>query len=285
MLKGRLGLESARIPYKDRHDLVWLRRGRLFVVDGTLKFDTGMREEGDGGVLDIPFQMVTAFILENGTTVTHDALRLCARHGVGLLATGEDGVRLYSAMPFGPDNSEIARNQAILWADGPSRQTVARRLYAFKLGEIFPDAPIEVLRGMEGARAKETYRLYGQRFGIEWQGRHYDRNNPGGNDPINNAINHASVACLAAAQVATAAVGAIPQLGFIHADSGMSFCLDVADTYRDEIVLAAAFASVAKMKKDQRPLESIVRREVGRLIREKPLIPHMIDRIKTVLVP
>ena len=34
MLKGRLGLETARIPHADRHGLLWLSRGELCVVDG-----------------------------------------------------------------------------------------------------------------------------------------------------------------------------------------------------------------------------------------------------------
>ena len=38
MLKGRLGLATARIPHKDRNGLVWLSRGALVVEDGTLHF-------------------------------------------------------------------------------------------------------------------------------------------------------------------------------------------------------------------------------------------------------
>ena len=34
MLKGRLGLETARIPQADRHGLLWLARGNLTVEDG-----------------------------------------------------------------------------------------------------------------------------------------------------------------------------------------------------------------------------------------------------------
>ena len=33
MLKGRLGLETARIPHKDRNGLIWLARGALTVED------------------------------------------------------------------------------------------------------------------------------------------------------------------------------------------------------------------------------------------------------------
>ena len=38
MLKGRLGLETARLPHSDRHGLLWLDRGTLSVEDGCLRF-------------------------------------------------------------------------------------------------------------------------------------------------------------------------------------------------------------------------------------------------------
>jgi CRISPR-associated protein Cas1 len=41
MLKGRLGLEKARIPHADRHGLLWLSRGELCVIDGCLHFLRG----------------------------------------------------------------------------------------------------------------------------------------------------------------------------------------------------------------------------------------------------
>lgn len=41
MLKGRLGLEKARIPHADRHGLLWLSRGELCVIDGCLHFARG----------------------------------------------------------------------------------------------------------------------------------------------------------------------------------------------------------------------------------------------------
>ena len=39
MLRGRLGLETARVPHTDRHGLQWLSRGALTVRDGTLRFE------------------------------------------------------------------------------------------------------------------------------------------------------------------------------------------------------------------------------------------------------
>jgi CRISPR-associated protein Cas1 len=119
MLKGRLGLETARIPHADRHGLLGLGRGRLTVEDGTVRFITAGDSELKPGDYAIPFQSVSCILLGPGSTVTHDALRLMARHGTGLLAVGEDGVRMYASMPFGPDNSALARQQARLWRTKP----------------------------------------------------------------------------------------------------------------------------------------------------------------------
>ncbi len=81
MLKGRLGLETARVPHADRHGLLWLARGNLKAEDGTLRFITAGGAGWDAGDYAIPFQTVSMVLLGPGTTVSHDALRLLARHG------------------------------------------------------------------------------------------------------------------------------------------------------------------------------------------------------------
>lgn len=282
MLKGRLGLETARIPQADRHGLLWLARGNLTVEDGTLRFRTAGGGELPAGDYGIPFQMVTAVLLEPGTTVSHDALRLLARHGTGLVAVGEAGTRFYASMPFGPDASALARRQVTSWADASgARLQVARRMYAWRFGEVLPDESIEVLRGIEGARMREIYRRLAEQFGVKWAGRRYDRSDPESNDPVNQAINHAASAVEGAALVAVAVSGAVPQLGFIHEESGSAFPLDIADLFRAAVTLPAAFAAVRECQRDIRlPFERTVRRFAGRAIREKQVVPDMIDRIK-----
>jgi len=56
VLKGRLGLETARVPHTDRHGLMWLERGRLAVEDGNLVFSTAGNDKLKGGAYEIPFQ-------------------------------------------------------------------------------------------------------------------------------------------------------------------------------------------------------------------------------------
>lgn len=282
MLKGRLGLESARIPHRDRHGLLWLRRGNLTVEHGTLRFKTAGTRALPAGDYAIPFQLLSCVILEPGTTVSHDALRLLARHGTGLVASGEDGVRFYASMPFGTGDSSIARQQVSLWADEEGgRLDVARKMYAWRLGEVLPHRDLSVLRGIEGARMKEAYRQTAQQFGIRWSGRRYDRHDPAAADLPNQAINHAVTAVEAAARVAVAAVGAIPQLGFIHEHARHAFCLDICDLYRDSFTLPVAFSAARNHRRGSpKPLERLVRREAGREFRKQRLISSMIDRIK-----
>ena len=286
MLRGRLGLETARIPHADRHGLLWLSRGALTVRDGTLRFERDSPADSksplESGQYGIPFQSLSMILLGPGSTVSHDALRLMARHGTALVAVGEDGVRCYTAPPLLPDSSEIARRQMRAWGDaGGSRISIARKMYAMRLGELVPHTEIDILRGIEGARMRQTYKNLAQRYGIAWKGRRYDRKRPLAADIPNQAINHASVAVTAAAVIAVTAVGAIPQLGFIHEHSGDAFALDIADLFRDTVLLPAAFQSAkAVMENPKLDIERQTRRTTGEALRTEGVIPKMIDRIK-----
>ena len=279
MLPGRLGLETARIPHADRHGLLWLDRGNLSVEDGCLRFVTagGYLEPGD---YQIPHQSVSMILLGPGSTISHDALRLLARHGTLIAAVGDGGVRLYTAPPLGPDRSTLARRQAALWAEPGKRLDIARRMYAWRLGEVLPHRDIAVLRGIEGARMKETYRITAQRFGIQWRGRRYDRANPDAADLPNQAINHAATAVQAGAAIAVTALSALPQLGFIHEDSDQAFVLDIADLFRDRITLPVAFGAARKADGSSETIDRIVRRDMAAAFRKEAVIPTMIDRIK-----
>lgn len=283
MLLGRLGLDKARIPHADRHGLLWLDRGRLEVENGCLRFVTA------GGALDpgdyqVPHQSVSLVLLGPGSSVAHDALRLLAAHGCALAAIGDGGVRFYTAPPLLPDWSVLARKQVELWANSKTRLAVARKMYSIRFGEIVRARTLDMLRGMEGARLKRTYELTAQRFGVPWHGRRYDRDNPTAADIPNQAINHAASAVEAAAAIAVAATGTIPQLGFIHEDSGQSFILDIADLVRHDVTLPIAFGAAKQaLKEPDQSLDRLVRKRAAEVFARQQVIPLLIDRIKDIL--
>ena len=286
MLKGRLGLDSAKVPHRDRAGLLYLARGALTARDGTLSFQQREKSDADAlspGEYGIPLQGVSMVLLGPGSTVSHDALRLLAHARTALAAVGEDGVRFYTAPPLIPDRSGLARHQARQWADEKLRIATARRMYAWRFGEVLPHRSLDVLRGIEGARMKESYRLLARQIGVDWHGRRYDRTNPVAADLPNQALNHASSAVEGAAAIAVAATATIPQLGFIHEDPGQSFVLDIADLYRDSITIPCAFRAAKRAA--ERPaenIERIARRLTGRELASSQTIPAMIGRIKSL---
>lgn len=287
VLKGRLGLETARVPHADRHGLLWLERGRIAVEDGNIVFTTAGSEGLAAGAYEIPFQQVSNILLGPGTVISHDALRLLARQQTGLLAVGSNGVRLYAvSMPFGPDRSTLARKQAKLWNDPTKRIDIARKMYELRFGDTLPSyaRDIESLRGIEGKRVKKVYEHLSMQYGINWNGRRFDRSNPDEDDLINQAINHAATAAYSAAEIAVAVTGTIPQLGFIHESSGRAFALDIADLFRSTIILPIAFQAAKQIKCGKgQDIESQTRMLAGRTFKEKGVIPMMITKIKELL--
>jgi len=157
-------------------------------------------------------------------------------------------------------------------------------MYAYRFGSVVPYKDISVLRGIEGARMKETYRIIAQTYDIPWKGRRYDRQHPDATDIPNQAINHAATFVEAAAEVAIACVGALPPLGFIHENSSNAFTLDIADLYRSEVTLPLPFSAARKvMSNNYSSLEREVRKTAARVFRTKKLVPKMIDRVKELL--
>lgn len=283
-LDGRLGLVGAKIPHVDRHGLLFLSRGQLSVNAGTLEFECAGSDDLEAGLYTIPYQRVSMICLGPGSTVSHDALRIMCNHGTLLTTIGDGGVKFYSAPAWGRADSDVARRHAEAWSQPATRLDVARKMYAIRFGRILPHRDIAVLRGIEGGHIKEAYKLLAIKYGIQWGGRRYDRQAPEAADQPNQAINHAATFVEAAAEIAVAAVGALPPLGFIHEHSSNAFTLDIADLFRTSVTVPIAFQSVAKMEKRHADnLERVVRYEAAAQFRSSRLIATMIDRIKDLL--
>lgn len=284
MLKGRLGLETAQVPHGDRHGMLWLSRGRLYVEDGSLRFRTKGGGDLAAGDYSIPYQMISAILLGPGSNVSHDALRILARHGTGLIVTADDGVRMYASMPFGKASSKRFRRQVRLWSDPDKKNMIARRMYAWRFGEVLPSSDLNVLRGLEGTRVKASYKALAKVHGIAWHGRRYDRAAPDASDLPNQAINHAAVAVRAGAALSVAVSGAAPELGFIHESSSLAFALDIADLFRESVTIPIAFGCVRDiLDGEENNLERLVRNRIGSELRKAKVVAKMIDKIKELL--
>lgn len=281
MLKGRLGLDKARIPHKSRHGLVYLEYCRVSIDNGSLTFI----REGTGEEYELPYQAVSAVLL-GGTSITQDAIRHLSAHGTAIMAVGTNGSRHYTAPPIFERISECAHRQAVYFASERTRLMVALRMYEKRFGERPRVSSLDALRGMEAARIKRSYELTAARFGVEWHGRDYDRNAPDAADRANQAINHAVTALEAAVSIAVAATGTVPQLGFLHETAGIAWVLDLCDLYRTSVTVPLAFRCLKEIDEGRhsgRRLERVVRRAVADYIEQSSFVDTVIDDIKEIL--
>jgi len=229
-------------PARERWTPIYLEHGRLEVDDSSVKWIGA-----DATVIRLPVATLSAVMLGPGTTVTHAAMKACADCNTPVCWVGAQGLRFYSFGISPTHGNARARHQAKLHAQRGTRTEVARRMFRLRFGpeEDIDGVPIKALMGMEGKRVRELYALLGSKYGVTWRGRDYDPNNWHLADGINRAISAANAALYALTTAITCSMGFLPQLGFIHAGGTLPFVFDVADIYKPESTLEAAFQTLA----------------------------------------
>lgn len=281
------GLPPPRpIPIRERASILFLERGRLDVLDGAFVL------VDEGGVrTHVPVGGLVCLMLEPGTRVSHAAVVLAARAGTLLIWVGEAGVRLYAAGQPGGARSDRLLYQARLALDDDARLRVVRKMYALRFNE---DAParrsVDQLRGIEGARVREMYKLLAQRHGVTWEGRHYD---PGAWDTanvVNRCLSAATAALYGITEAAVLAAGYAPAIGFLHSGKPQSFVYDIADILKFETVVPEAFrvaaAAQAGRLLDGQPMHdpvAAVRRRCRDAFRRADVLTRLVPLIEEVL--
>src|SRR5690606_11194724 len=136
--------------------------------------------------------------------------------------------------------------QVKCYADPQLSLKVAREMFYRRFGVRMERRSLEQLRGVEGARVREMYRLKAQEHRITWNGRNYIRGNPmGQTDAPNLALNVVNTCLNGLVETAVLAAGMSTGLGFIHKGDRLSFVLDIADLYKMEHMVPLAFRMVA----------------------------------------
>jgi CRISPR-associated protein Cas1 len=148
------------LPMKDRVSMIFIQYGQIDVLDGAFVVidQTGIRTH-------IPVGSVACIMLEPGTRVSHAAVHLASTVGTLLVWVGEAGVRLYASGQPGGARADRLLYQAKLALDDDLRLKVVRKMYELRFQEPPPEhRSIEQLRGIEGVRVRETYKLLAHQY-------------------------------------------------------------------------------------------------------------------------
>lgn len=264
------------IAMKERLSILFIEKGHLDVLDGAFVVvdKTGVRTH-------VPIGGVACLMLEPGTRVSHAAAALAARVGTLLVWVGEAGVRLYSSGQPGGARADRLLYQAKLALDETLRLKVVRKMYAMRFGEDPPARrSVDQLRGIEGARVRETYKLIAKQYGVEWKSRNYDTDDWNKGDMPNRCLSAATACLYGVTEAAVLAAGYAPAVGFIHTGKPLSFVYDVADVYKFETVVPLAFKIAAKKPGDP---ERQVRLACRDVFRESKLLARIIPGIEEML--
>lgn len=204
--------------------------------------DNAITASDDSGTVHIPAAGLGCLMLGPGTRVTHAAMSLLGDSGVSVVWCGEQGVRYYAHGSAVARNSHLLQRQAKLVSNTRTRLSVARAMYQMR----FPEEDVsgltmDQLRGREGARVRRIYKENASRTGLSWSGRYFRPGELDASNPINQALTAANAALYGIVHSVISALGCSPGLGFVHSGTTRSFVYDIADLYKAETSIPAAF--------------------------------------------
>ncbi len=257
--------------------MMFVSYGRIDVKDGAFV----VVDDVNGERMHIPVGSVACIMLEPGTRVSHAAVKLAAVTGTLLIWVGEAGVRLYASGQPGGARSDKLLYQANLALNPDLRLKVVRKMFEVRFGEPAPERrSVDQLRGIEGARVRKIYQMMAKQYGVPWKGRRYDPKEWGKSDVANQCLSAATACLYGVTEAAVLAAGYAPAVGFVHSGKPLSFVYDIADLFKFDTVVPAAFRIAAT-----RPAtpDRAVRVACRDIFRQTRLLRRIIPAIEDVL--
>ncbi len=235
----------------------------------------------ENGKVAVPIASLSVLLLGPGTSITHEAVKLLAQNGCSIVWVGEDTTRFYAQGTGETRKAYRLIKQASLLSDPQTRRRVALKMYAKRFeDELDPDLTLEQIRGHEGVRVRNTYKLMSQHYGVKWKGRRYQRNNWDASDPVNRALSMANALLNGLCHAAIVSGGYSPGLGFIHTGKQLSFVYDIADLYKAELSIPIAFETAAMGSDD---IETRTRRRCREKFKDAKLLQRVLPDIDALL--
>ncbi len=199
------------------------------------------------GRTPLPIAAMTTLMIGPGVSITHAAIKAIGDNGCMVVWCGEHAAKFYA---YGMGETRSAKNlllQARCCMDEAKHMQVVRRLYVRRFQNInCEDMTLEQIRGLEGVRMREVYKQLASLHGVKWSRRSYKQDDWDKADPINRAISYANTILYSICQAAILSLGFSTGLGFIHTGKMLSFVYDIADLYKAETTLPAAFSVVGR---------------------------------------
>lgn len=233
------------------------------------------------GRVPVPVASLSVLMLGPGSTITHAAVLALAESGCSVVWCGEGATRFYACGTGETRRSHHLEAQATAWAIKENHIEVVRRLYSMRFPDGLPEGlTTQQIRGHEGVRVRETYARLSKETGIPWRGRNYNRSDWGASDAVNRALSAANASLYGVCHAAIVATGFSAGLGFLHVGKQLSFVYDIADLYKADVTIPAAFRAAAEGASG---IESRVRKQCRELFTSSRLLERIVPDLQRVV--
>ncbi len=226
---------------RDRWSYLYIEHAKIDKEDQAIAFHNAM------GSTPVPCAGLALLMLGPGVSITHAAILILADNGCLVAWVGEHGVRFYASGTGTTRSAVNLLGQARAWANQEIHMKIVRRMYEMRFSEKLDDSlTLQQIRGREGVRVRDTYYRLSQEYGVTMERRNYQRSNWNSTDPINRALSVANSCLYGISHAAIVAAGYSPALGFVHTGKQLSFVYDIADLYKMQTSVPAAFKATSE---------------------------------------
>ncbi len=307
-----------RLLATDREGALYLERARIRVDGGRIVYH--ITDDEHHREYNIPHVNLAVLFMGQGTSITQDAMRLLGEEGVHLAVTGSGGspmhmgaLTTYTAtrhfremLPvYLEERRSLAAAKAVM-RDRSERMKKIGGAYARKYlkvretnglnricirlaEDVAGVRDIQQLLGVEGQFSKACYAEFSRMSGVDKHGKFRrdagSEGKPDTKDPmqqINQLIDHGNYLCYGMAGAALWALGIPPHMSIFHGKTragGLVF--DLADGFKDALVLPLAFASVLS-KRDDTP-ENTFRARMIDAFDDRQILKEAIDTVNRMI--
>lgn len=230
-----------------------------------------LQSDEDGGPIvseiQLPVAGVALLSLGPGTSITSAALTSCARSGCIVQITGGGGFPAHSTISPLASDSRWAIAQASVVSNQTEARKVAKEFYRKQFNVDDFAGSIAQMRGIEGSLVKKIYAKEAKRSGLKnW------RRDTRNEDAVNVALNVGNSLLYGICASLVGALSMNPALGIIHRGNSKSLLFDLADLYKPNIAIPAAFRLHDEEIED---VPRLIRSELRREIHKRDLMKDL----------
>lgn len=236
LLHGKAPFELLS-AFKDRISFIYLEYGNVVREGNSLIFKQNNFD------YDLPCAKLSFILLGNGTTISQPAMAEISRWGCNVSFVNGSGLGLHSShiSPLSKSAKNIIK-QAEIVSNNSLRLKHARQMYRIRWGEagVPKSYSLKELMALEGSRVRKTYKKEAEKYGIK----NFTRKqliDYESDDRINQLLTTGYNLIYGLCNTAITSLGLSPALGVIHHGHSQSFVFDIADFYKEKIIIPFCF--------------------------------------------